>query len=168
MKGFTLIDHEHHDCSAYDLLLLDCLSSENLKIYPEGAAYERLDKMSHIIDFEPAQKYLEVCVQGVGKNCGRCVKCARTLLMLDYLGALDKFCEVFDVEGYKKNRQWYLRRLYKCTRFGLDHHMLDSVYKMFKGQVSLIDKAIAIKEYTVYKAKVFLRPIFENLGLLKR
>ena len=142
MKGFTLVDHEHHDCSAYDLLLLDCLSTENLKIYSEGAAYERLDKIAHIVDFEPAQKYLEVCVQGVGKNCGRCGKCARTLLMLDYLGALDKFAHVFDIDGYKKNRHWYLRYLYRCQLRGHEHRMLDRVYDMFKNDIFLWDKIV--------------------------
>lgn len=140
MKGFTLVEHEKHDCSAYDLISLDALSSSSLKIYSEGAAYERLDKLAHIVDFEPAQMYLQVCVQGVGKNCGRCVKCARTLLMLDYLGALDKFSEVFDVDAYKKNRHWYLRYLYRCQVRGHEHRMLDRVYDKFRGDITLTDK----------------------------
>lgn len=144
MKGFTLYDHEHHDCSAYDLILLDALSSNSLKIYSEGAAYERLDKMAHIIDFEPAQKYLEVCVMGTGKNCGRCVKCARTLLMLDYLGALDKFAKVFDVEAYKKDRHWYLRYLYRCQVRGHEHRMLDLVYEKFKHEITFADKMLVV------------------------
>lgn len=144
MKGFTLVNHEHHDCSAYDLLLLDCLSTENLEIYSEGAAFERLDKIAHIVDFEPAQKYLEVCVQGVGKNCGRCVKCARTLLMLDYLGALDKFGKVFDVEAYKRDRHWYLRYLYRCQLRGHEHRMLDRVYERFSSEISLVDKVLVL------------------------
>lgn len=142
MKGFTLVNHEHHDCSAYDLLSLDCLSNENLKIYSEGAAYERLDKMAHLVDFEPAQKYLQVCVQGVGRNCGRCVKCARTLLMLDCLGALDRFGQVFDIDGYRRDRHWYLRYLYRCQVRGHEHRMLDRVYERFGNQITMADKCL--------------------------
>ena len=140
IKGFTLVEHENHDCSVYDLISLGALSSSSLKIYSEGAAYERLDKIAHIINFEPAQKYLEVCVQGVGKNCGHCVKCARTLLMLDYLGVLDKFSAVFDIDAYKKNRHWYLRYLYRCEIRGHEHKMLDRVYAKFRCDITLIDK----------------------------
>lgn len=154
MKGFTLVEHEKHDCSAYDLISLDALSSSSLKIYSEGAAYERLDKLAHIVDFEPAQKYLQVCVRGIGKNCGKCVKCARTLLMLDYLGALDKFSKVFNVDAYKKERHWYLRYLYRCQIRGHEHRMLDTVYDKFRHDIGLADKLIV---YATMVKNVFSR-----------
>lgn len=109
---FNLIDSEFEDSAHYELLSLQCFSTRTLKIYSEGGAIERIDKVKRIIDFEPAQKYLHVCVSDQGGNCNVCSKCRRTLVILDAFGALGKFLKVFDVEFYKKhhlkNRCWLL------------------------------------------------------------
>ena len=125
---------------------------EKLKIYSEGAAYGRYEKTAHSVDFEPAQKYLQVCVSGTGKNCGHCFKCRRTLLTLDALGALEKFINTFDIEEYKHKRNDYLRYLYKVH---IDHtdKMLNEVYEVLKPNIPLTSKALGIFDYLLSLTK---------------
>lgn len=165
-EGYTVKNNELKDCAAYDILSLDCFSTESLKIYSEGAAFDRFDKTAHIADFEPAHKYLQVCVSGTGKNCGHCFKCNRTLLTLDALGKLDSFRRVFDIDAFRKNRKWYLTQLYRAV-FSHSDKMLGRVYAVLKKDISGAMKLRAIWEYGVYRFKVALRPTFEKLGLLK-
>ena len=170
-QGFSLTDNEQHDCGAYDVLSLDVFSTEGLKIFSEGTAFGRYDKTAHIIDFEPAQKYLQVCVSGTGKNCGHCFKCKRTLLTLDALGALDKFRRVFDIDAYKQGRSGYLRYLYKVH---IDHsdHMLADVYKKLAKGIPLHCRVLGAwdccRDVCMCKVKGALRPTFRKLGLLNR
>lgn len=170
-QGFTLADNELHDCAAYDVLALDVFSTEGLKIFSEGAAFGRYDKTAHIVDFEPAQKYLQVCVSGTGKNCGHCFKCKRTLLTLDALGALDKFRKVFDIDAYKQSRNSYLRYLY---RVHIDHsdHMLADVYQKLAKDIPLHCRILGVwdccRDVCMCKLKGALRPTFRKLGLLNR
>ena len=121
------------------MLSLDSFSTQNLKIYSEGGAKERYDKILELVDFEPAQRYLQVCVSDRGPNCGRCFKCIRTLLMLDALGALDKFNKVFDVARYSRERHWYLQQLYWSHITDSDK-MLERVYGRLYSDISLQDK----------------------------
>ncbi|MBQ7216006.1 MAG: hypothetical protein IJS39_08465, partial [Synergistaceae bacterium] len=48
-----------------------------------------------------AQKYLNVCVPQA-HNCSKCVKCLRTLIVIDSMGKLRDFSRVFDIETYRK------------------------------------------------------------------
>lgn len=138
---FTLRDNDLNDSAHYDLISLNAFSSNTLQIYSEGAAYGRFEKLSHIVDYEPAQKYLQVCVNDGDKNCGKCFKCARTLILLDALGAVDKFSNVFDVEYYKENRHWYLRYLYRMIIRGHDP-ALREVYAKLKRDITFVDKIV--------------------------
>ena len=165
-EGFTLKNNELKDCAAYDPLMLDAFSNDHLKIYSEGTAYDRYDKTTHIADFAPAQKYLQVCVAGTGKNCGECFKCKRTLLTLDALGKLDNFAAVFDIAAYRRNRKRHLRYLYRANSSHSDK-MLGRVYAALKKDVTLMCKILGVYDYLLYRTKVALRPTFEKLGLLK-
>ena len=72
-----------------------------------GAEKSRLEKMSALVNWEPAQKYLNVCVNSV-KNDNKCFKCVRTMLEIDAVGDIDKFNRVFDVAFYRQNYKAYL------------------------------------------------------------
>lgn len=100
-----------YDCAKYDLLTLMCASVNGIKFYSTGGEISRFGKIKSLVIFPPAFDYLNVCVND-GQNCGRCFKCVRTLLELDAAGSLDKFSKVFDIEEYRKNRNWYLEQLY--------------------------------------------------------
>ena len=170
-EAYTLLNNDDRDPCHYDMLLLDCVSNPNLKIYNEGAPYSRYEKTKHLIDFEPAQKYLQVCIDGSGGNCGKCTKCRRTLLTLDALGALDKFDKVFDIDYYKRNRDEYLRHLYRMHLTPGDH-MLGEVYDIMKKDISLGCMIMGTWDYyfdlCLSRVKDVLRPTFKKLGLLKR
>lgn len=133
---FSLKNADCNDAAHYDLLSLDCFSTRNLKIYSEGGALERYEKIEELQDFKPAQNYLQVCVYETGGNCGKCFKCVRTLLILDAMGALDKFTKVFDIAAYRANRRWYLKELYFNNRVCADR-MLDKVYAKLGSEISL-------------------------------
>lgn len=166
-QGLTFIDNETKDCAAYDPISLDVFSTDTLKIYSEGSAYDRYEKTAHLVDFEPAQKFLQVCVSGTGRNCGHCFKCKRTLLTLDALGVLDKFGAVFDIDDYKINRCSYLRYLYRAQLSGGDK-MLRHIYEVMKKDVTVCCKVLGLHDYGMCRVKSVLRPIFERVGLLSR
>lgn len=151
-QNFSLCNNDINDAAHYDLLSLDTFSTQNLKIYSEGGALERYDKIADIIDFDLSHKYLQVCVSDIGPNCGRCFKCIRTLLILDALGALDKFYKVFNIEYYKRHRSLYLQKLY-WSHICHSDNMLNRVYEKFKNEISFKDKAIVYCDMLKSKLK---------------
>lgn len=46
----------------YDLFTLAQMSINGMHLYSGGAEKSRLEKMSALVNWEPAQKYLNVCV----------------------------------------------------------------------------------------------------------
>lgn len=107
------------ETAQFDLLSMFCASIGNMKFYSSGGDKSRLEKTRVLLDYEPAQKYLNVCVNEV-ENDGICFKCIRTLLTIDALGGIDKFYKVFDVDAYKRNRFFYLKRMYLDAKFKND------------------------------------------------
>ena len=110
-SGFSLVNSEKYSPANYELLSLDCFSTQSLKIFSEGGAKTRFDKTKTVVTYPPAKKYLNVCIYAP-KNCGKCVKCVQTLASLDALNQLDEFRAVFDVDYYKSHRWQYYCRLY--------------------------------------------------------
>ncbi|MBQ7215681.1 MAG: hypothetical protein IJS39_06825 [Synergistaceae bacterium] len=75
--------------------------TERLELILDGCQYERSMKTEHIADWDIAQKYLNVCVPQA-HNCSKCVKCLRTLIVIEAMGKLGDFSRVFDIETYRK------------------------------------------------------------------
>lgn len=93
-----------------ELYIYGLMSTERMEIILEGAQYTRIEKVKKVAEYEPAYRYLNVCVmwgsqKEEAENCSRCLKCARTMKELDVIGRLDRFSGVFDVEWYKQNRK---------------------------------------------------------------
>lgn len=102
------------------------LSTEGCEIISDGGQYMRTDKTLLLKDYEPAHRYLNVCVssQESACNCSRCHKCIRTLVALDTLGILDKFSKVFDINDYNRHKFGYKCRLryeYKSNAYIKDN-----------------------------------------------
>ena len=131
---FTLTHTEANSCGSYEMLSLPLLSTHNLRIYSEGEGLSRMEKLKAVVEYEPAHKYLNVCLND-GDNCNRCEKCVRTLLGLDALGALDKFNAVFDVEYYRQHKGWYLVQMLKRISDG--KHDYFEMYPYFKNEITL-------------------------------
>ncbi len=141
---FTLKDNSTNDTAALELLLLYVFTGSDLRIATGGAKSERLDKTRGIADFPAAHKYLNVCLDPHAEvNCGRCGKCRRTLLMLDYLGKLGNFRDVFDLDEYQRTRLDSF--IYLCSQ--KDNPMMSEVYHCFEvEEPALIRDATEIVE----------------------
>ena len=67
--------------------LIDPLySSESVEIVYDGAEARRIEKTVEIAKCAPALATLTVCVEDMNVNCGRCVKCLRTMIPLEIMG----------------------------------------------------------------------------------
>lgn len=146
-RARRLNEKEEFDASHYDLLSLNAFSTSNTRFYSVGAAVLRRDKTQMLVDYKPANKYLNVCVNSVKNDC-TCFKCVRTLLTIDACGALDKFQESFDIAYYKRNRKWYLEQLYIEAQIKHDP-LMEEIYPMFDGEMSLPLKIGSILKKTV-------------------
>lgn len=93
----TLTEGSQH----YEALLCQCLSTESLSFILSDYA-TRVEKTITISDNKLAQQYLDVCF--CFNSCGKCSKCIRTLVTLDIIGKVDRFCEIFNVDFFKKHR----------------------------------------------------------------
>lgn len=100
----------------YELLPLSCFETDCTVFYSAGSHVSRIRKLEELSDYPPAQKYLHPCIYAEGTNCGKCGKCIRTLGVLDALGTLEKFRQVFDVEYFNQNRDFYLEDILSHSR----------------------------------------------------
>jgi hypothetical protein len=71
------------------------LSTETNTIIHHGITASRMDKISAIANWQPAQNFLRVCINEGGRdgvqNCSVCDKCFRTMAMLHMFGVLNQF-----------------------------------------------------------------------------
>lgn len=98
------------DAEHFDLLNAHCFSTESLSFYSAGSETTRIRKTEYISKSPLARRKLFVCRDVTHtplKNCSRCSKCTRTMVQLDALNKLDMFDEVFDVEAFRKNPNYY-------------------------------------------------------------
>lgn len=93
------------DSADSDMIWLPSISLPHLRFHANGQEMKRMEKTKYISDDEIVQKNLNVCAFET-TNCGRCVKCIRTLLALDLLGKLDEFKESFPEQTYYKQNRW--------------------------------------------------------------
>lgn len=104
------------DPATYEFFLFPYLSTAKMSVYMDGHAHRRIEKVKNLLDYLPAQQYLNVCwgVDDGFKNCTyRCAKCMRTVWSLHLLGALDKFKDRFNVEYFNAHKEEYLAEFYR-------------------------------------------------------
>jgi hypothetical protein len=140
-SNFLLKNNSDKDTTDIELLLLYMFSTPDFQLISGGGSVDRLQKTKELINFDTAQKYLNVCLNPyLAVNCGKCGKCLRTLLSLDMLGALDLFRNVFNVDEYLKNRLDAFMFLVKGNP--LRNPYLSGVYQYFLNkEPDLIQKA---------------------------
>ena len=67
-------------------------STSRLRVRRAGGEFSRSQKTEYIAGFETVQRSLHVCFHmRSDKNCGRCLKCYRTMMTLEILGYLPLF-----------------------------------------------------------------------------
>lgn len=120
------------DESHMEAAFVPLLGTENLEFILSNPCMTRVEKTEYLSRFPITTKYLDVCwaaqfanskVKGADiftkefvknmkkRNCGRCEKCMRTILTLDLIGRLHSFEDIFDLEYYNKNKDWYIFRV---------------------------------------------------------
>ena len=62
-------------------------STESMEIIHDGAEARRVDKLIKIAEYESALANLTVCLNDMNVNCGKCIKCLRTMIPLQMLHA---------------------------------------------------------------------------------
>ncbi len=138
---FSLKGNGTTDTAIMELLLLYTFSCPDFQVITGGVKKERLEKTAAICTFPSATKFLNVCLYPeLERNCGKCTKCMRTLLMLDMLKSLDLFRAVFDIDEYHRTRMDSFVYLVKEKK----SIMLSEVYKYFlRTEPSLVRQAEA-------------------------
>ena len=106
IKNFEEETHDSDLAEFCESYFVPLIQTERTELIADGCQYRRVDKLKKIVDWDIAQKYLDVCWRNT-PNCGICDKCLRTLLPLEILGKLDKFSRVFNIEQYKENSFGY-------------------------------------------------------------
>ncbi len=102
--GCTLKDFSFNPyaSSYYDLLNMQCFSTESISFSSTGSVESRLEKLEYISQYEITYDMLNVCNSN-DFNCRTCEKCIRTMLGLYSINKLDNYSSVFDVEYFKKH-----------------------------------------------------------------
>ncbi|MBD5559071.1 MAG: hypothetical protein HDQ87_01730 [Clostridia bacterium] len=108
---FSRFAFDADNCFYYELVVYSSFETDTTVLYSAGGAYSRVQKLEALSDYPLAWKYLHPCIEVEGSNCGRCGKCVRTEAALYGLGKLDKFSEVFDVNAFERDRNWYLAQI---------------------------------------------------------
>ena len=139
LNDFSIVNSENFGAGRYELLSLSTFSTHALKIYCEGVALTRLDKIKVVAEYEPAHDFLSVC--GQHPNCGKCRKCKRTLLELYAIDGLDNFRESFDIDYFNNHKDWYM------IRFLSKHWQRDPyyvrIYPLLKNRITFKVRVLA-------------------------
>lgn len=130
------------DTELYEKWLLPNLSTDCTSFYSVSTSLNRIEKTKFIALYPETYNHLLVCYAD-GDNCGRCIKCVRQLLILDYLGLLDTYKNSFPTEKYLSGKNWYEMQLLANKR---SDQNLEEVYRLAREKgtkFSLRKRAIA-------------------------
>ena len=167
--GFSLKDFCLNPCESayYDLMNVQCLSSESCTFYTTGATESRLEKIKFISEFPETYSLLNVC-NDHDENCKTCEKCVRTMSELYSIGKLEKYEKVFDVPYYKKHLSKNMGFvLAKPMEGGFEKEFFLEIIKEFKKN----GKSIPSKAYLYaipYSVKFLIMKTARKSKVLKR
>ncbi len=92
------------ESSSYDLLTMQCISTETLRFFSGSNTMTRVEKTRLIADYPEIFEWVYPCMDGnPPKNCGRCEKCRRTIMAMDAIGRLEQAKTAFDLTYYQKH-----------------------------------------------------------------
>lgn len=148
----------NEDPGYYDILLLQCLSNENLQFYSDGVGISRLEKVKELAKHSITYKWLNVCIGGE-KNCGHCPKCIRTLLELESIGVLDKYKNVFNLKDFAKNRTKFLGYMIEQKPSNIFFKEIYDEYKKNNIKIPIVSYFIAFFSNMKKKIKQILKAI---------
>lgn len=172
---FSLKNNSTKSADHYDLLFWDVMTLPGLRFYNAGGGVTRYEKTKELLDCALAHKYLNVCVDESGANCGVCPKCRRTLVSLDALMGKDEmndFGMVFDIQKYRKTRRrhlWWLARQMFMIR---GDKMVGEVYAVLKHDIPFIMIVFAffvgMLDNLYYMFRLLGRYIYFHIPIVRR
>ncbi len=95
-----------------DMLIVQCVSTENTIFYSSGIEVNRIEKVKEITKYKPTYNWLNVCPN----NDVSMEKCKRTMLELDAIGKLDLYKNVFDIDYFYKHKDKFLTFMLRRAR----------------------------------------------------
>lgn len=120
------------DTAAYEKWLLPYLSTGSIRFFNSNRAWSRFEKTRIVSQVPESYRYLTVCLLDV-RNCGRCMKCRKTLLALDALGddVLDLYHESFDLDEYRRvsRPEWFGSIYSRMAKPGLPGEDMKEIYR---------------------------------------
>lgn len=89
------------------------LGNDQVEIVVDGSHLSRIEKIERIMNWKFAGRHLNVCTRDTrrAKNCSRCIKCARTMLIIDMLGASTRFRNVFDFTNFNSVKKQFVEKM---------------------------------------------------------
>ncbi len=171
MKEFKLsLDESSALWEQYGVQFFD---TENTTFFISNRNWSRMDKIKRVALLPEAYDNLQVCLVR-SHNCGKCMKCRRTLMNLDVLGedVLNRFAGSFDLKEYKEHdREIFFRKVWfekDVDEYASDileeaikkHHPLISDPPVQKTNKKFFRKSfqnrISVKEYPIDVSKELL------------
>lgn len=139
---FSLSDRDIDIANYCETYMPHLVSTERFELVIDGCQYTRAEKIEKICDWDISKKHLNVCLEPKddGGNCSACQKCARTLLVLDVLGKLDEYGDVFDLKTYKENKAFF-KDMY--LQWGNEKGEALTEYLLQNGEASRLDVLLA-------------------------
>lgn len=114
------------------------LSTSRVSLVHDSSPFDRLQKTKFVSKSDIVRKSLHVCyVLGNDKNCCKCTKCYRTMMMLDLYDALNYFT-TFNKDNYKIKK---IKKNYLQDYWDRDCMYQSRSLALHKGRVDLV-KAI--------------------------
>ncbi len=168
-SGFSYDEILHFSDNARDFdlasysesYMVPLITTERFELVIDGCQYTRSEKVEKISDWKIAQKYLNVCLDPKvddAHNCSGCQKCIRTLIVLETIGKIDKFKNVFDIDKYQKKKKFYE---YKYLNYYGKDPMSTSLINYIKEKgYRLPSKFLIHEKFFVYRAIRKLKNIF--------
>lgn len=147
--SFSDFKFSEKDSADYDLLSVQCLSTENLQFYSDGGNLNRLDKVNYISKYQITYSRLNVCARE-DINCSKCEKCKRTMMALYVLGKLDLYADVFNISYFSNNKTKYITTASK-ERNNIEWKDIYS-YLLENGEIN-------IKHHMIYFVSNLLRKV---------
>lgn len=100
--SFTKRDKTEYCAFHLEAHILQGCETETTRFHMHGLDLTRSQKTAIISDYAPAREGLNVCLESPF-NCGKCIKCRRTISQLYLLGRLSEFSEVFNLKSFRHN-----------------------------------------------------------------
>lgn len=184
-RYFYASSYKYEDCGVgrtdvigrFDPIAFHLLSTESLDCVSTGGQMSRVEKTMQISSYAPSREFLSVCVDpsSKGMNCSICLKCCRTLLTLELLGAIDAYSSSFNIGKFESARPRYIRRhVLTAKRGDFEFEILDLAcrastemwvkrVRFKRGCHAMVKRALAFSSAWIVPVLKFVRSHFAAL-----